>query len=156
MSIGVVNGQYGYMAHLLAIDEKRPVCHRPATRDIPDWDHIVTPMRAGEWDKLLSNHPDRSYHSYLVKGLMDGFRIGFSYESSSCTGVGSNMKSAMERPSVIDQFISAELAAKRILGPVKPEEASLININRFGLVPKGYVPGKWRLIVDLISCRKQC
>ncbi len=144
-----MNGRYGYMAHLLAIDEKRPVCHRPATRDIPDWDHIVTPMRAGEWDKLLSNHPDRSYHSYLVKGLMDGFRIGFSYESSSCTGAGSNMKSAMERPSVIDQFISAELAAKRILGPVKPEEASLININRFGLVPKGHVPGKWRLIVDL-------
>ncbi len=50
---------------------------------------------------------------------------------------------------MIDQFVSAELAAKRILGRVEPDIASLININRLGLVPKGHVPDKWRLIVDL-------
>ncbi len=145
----VKDGQYVYMAHLLAIDKNLPVRDVLETRRIPEWDHIVTPMRADEWDRLLSEHPDRRYHTYLVKGLREGFRIGFSYESSRCLGAGSNMKSALERPAVIDQFVSAELAAKRILGPVEPDIASLINVNWFGLVPKGHVPDKWRLIVDL-------
>ncbi len=147
MFIGVRNGQYAYMAHLQAIDGKRPVSQSSVFQNILGWDHVVTPMRADEWDKMLADHPDRRYHSYLVKGLREGFRIGFSYESARCTGAGSNMRSALERPSVIDQLISTELAERRILGPVEPREASLVN--RFGLVPKGHVPGKWRLIVDL-------
>ncbi len=57
----------------------------------------------------------------------------------------SNMSSASERPSVVDEFVATELVAGRILGPVEATHSSL-HVNRFGLVPKGHCS---RLIVDL-------
>ncbi len=67
---------------------------------------------------------------------------------ADCRSAVSNMSSASERPSVIDEFVATELAAGRIFGPVEAIHSSL-HINRFGLVPKGHGSGKWRLIVDL-------
>ena len=109
----------------------------------------MTPMSVCEWDRQLAAHPDQCYHTYIVEGLRQGFRIGYSYGSAKCVSAVSNMSSASERPSVIDEFIATELAAGRILGPVDPSQANLIHVNRFGLVPKGHASGKWRLIVDL-------
>ena len=60
----------------------------------------------------------------------------------------SNMQSAGERPSMSDTFLATELAAERVLGPVDPGLAGSIQVNCFGLVPKGNEPDKWRLIVD--------
>ena len=59
------------------------------------------------------------------------------------------MQSAEVRPSVITDFLSAELRAGRVLGPVDPNIAKAIQVNRFGLAPKGHQPDKWGLIVDL-------
>ena len=83
----------------------------------------------------------------LVKGLGDVFRIGYDYGSARCRSAAPNMQSAGERPCVIDTFLTTELAAERVLGPVDLEGS--IQVNRFGLVPKGHVPDQWRLIVDL-------
>ena len=80
----------------------------------------MTPMVVGEWDRLLAAHPDQSYRKYLVDGLQYGFRIGFSHGVAKCRSAVSNMSSASERPSVIDEFIAAELAAGRIFGAHKP------------------------------------
>ena len=102
-----------------------------------------------EWERLLVSHPDDAYSAYLVRGLRDGFRIGFGYGSARCRSAVSNMQSAGERPSMIDTFLATELAAERVLGPVDPGLAGSIQVNRFGLVPKGHEPDKWRLIVDL-------
>ncbi len=97
----------------------------------------------------MSSHPDESYCEYLVEKLRQGFRIGFDHGSAKCKSAVSNMSSASERPSVIDEFVTAELAAGRILGPVEAAHTHQIHKNQFGLVPKGHAPGKWRLIVDL-------
>jgi len=103
---------YMYMADLQAISEKLPLS--PILwHDIPNWSQIVTPMSAMEWDSQLAFHPDESYHEYLVKSLRHGFRIGFNHGSAKCKCVSaeSNMSSASERSSVIDEFIATELAA---------------------------------------------
>ncbi len=144
---GVLGNAYVYMADLLAISDKRPV-GRTSWPDIPNWSNIVTPMVVGEWDRLLASHPDQSYRRYLVDGLQYGFRIGFSHGVADCRSAVSNMSSASERPSVIDEFVATELAAGRLFGPVEAIHSSL-HINRFGLVPKGHGSGKWQLIVDL-------
>ena len=57
-----------------------------------------------------------------------------------------NVQSANVHPEVISSFLEAELCAGRVLGLVDPELARVVQLNRFGLVPK---PGRWRLIVDL-------
>ncbi len=146
--VGTVGGAYVYMTDLLALGEKVPdsPVHWP---DIPGWNQIVTPMAVGEWDTQLSSHRDESYRKYLVEGLWQGFRIGFNHGSAKCKSAVSNMSSASERPSVINEFVAAELAAGRILGHVEAAHTHQIHINRFGLVPKCHAPGKWRLIVDL-------
>ena len=59
------------------------------------------------------------------------------------------MPMAMKYPEVIGEYLQAELRAHRVLGPVVPEVAGLVQVNRIGLVPKAHQPDKWRLIVDL-------
>ena len=102
--IGVSEGAYMYMAHMRAIDGKRPVGPAAAWPDIQGWSQIMTPMVASEGERLLTSHPDDAYRAYLVRGLRDGFRIGFGYGSARCRSAVSNMQSAGERPSVIDTF----------------------------------------------------
>ena len=110
---------------------------------------MQSPMTAAVWEVALANHPDVPYRDYLVKGLHHGFRIGFGYGSLQCASAGSNMQSAEVRPNVIADFLASELRDGRVLGPVAPAIAEAVHVNRFGLVPKGHQPGKWRLIVDL-------
>ena len=59
------------------------------------------------------------------------------------------MQSAEVHPDMISGFLSSMLRAGRVLGPIELEVAATVQVNRFGLVPKGHQPGKWRLIVDL-------
>ncbi len=71
---------------------------------------------------------------FLVQGLREGFRIGFRHGSVSYHS---------------KDFLVSELSAGRVLGPVDSDTARCVQVNRFGLVPRGYQPGKWRHIVDL-------
>ncbi len=115
-----------YMADLLVIGGKLPVNSTPRP-NIPGWNQIVTPMSAEVWGRQLASHPDESFREYLVEGLRPDFRIGFSHDSVRCMSAVSNMSSAAERPSVIDEFIATELAAGRILGPVEPDSSHSIT-----------------------------
>ena len=58
------------------------------------------------------------------------------------------MPSANECSGKIDEFLAAECAAGRILGPFERSTVPMVHINRIGAVPKSS-PGKYRLIVDL-------
>ena len=42
----------------------------------------------------------------------------------------------MQRCHVVTNFLSTELRAGRVFGPVEGEWLSSVHINRFGLVPK--------------------
>ena len=46
------------------------------------------------------------------------------------------MQSASQHPKVVSGFLSSELRAGRVFGPVQPELSTKVHINRFGLVPK--------------------
>ena len=42
-----------------------------------------------------------------------------------------------------------------VVGPLDPTMFPGVVTNRFGVIPKNHLPGKWRLIVDLSHPRKQ-
>ena len=86
--------------------------------------------------ECLASHPDRAYVGYMVQGLREGFRIGFRHGLSTCRSAAANMQSAEIRPEVISSFLASELAARRVFGPVGPDVEPLVQVNRFGLVPK--------------------
>ena len=59
------------------------------------------------------------------------------------------MHSALVHPTPVEDYLHTELQASRIIGPI-PDNA-LIQISRFGVIPKSGQPGKWCLILDLSS-----
>jgi len=109
---------------------------------------VFTPLRLVQWESLLASHPDRDYVNYILRGIKEGFRIGFK-ASGSVSSVRKNMHSAMENPQVVSAYIAEERERGVLLGPFEKAEVPEVHLNRFGVIPKSGQPGKWRLIVDL-------
>lgn len=103
----------------------------------------------GEWRKALAAHPDPEFREYVLKGIQQGFRIGFRHGDRTCKSAKANMKSAMDNPGVVDDYLGKEVRLGRVLGPIEATQLPAMSINRFGVIPKPHQPGKWRLIVDL-------
>ncbi len=58
------------------------------------------------------------------------------------------MRSAMEYPGPVNDYLKTELAAGRI-AKLDKETRHMVIINRFGVIQKKGQPGKWQLITDL-------
>ena len=137
---------YPYTEHLLEFERRRPVWRQA----IPmEWGAVNTPMVVREWESSLWDHPDRRFVEYLLRGMSQGFHIGFKHDAKECKRAEANMKSAEENPSVVDEYLSKEVGLGRVVVTSETPEAAHVQINRFGVIPKGHQPGKWRLIVDL-------
>ena len=88
---------------------------------------------------------------WILRGLLEGFRIGFNYELQVVKLAKRNMVSTYEHPSVAADYLEKECSEDRVMGPFSLEFSRLhqIHISRFGIIPKKSQPGRWRLIVDL-------
>ena len=101
------------------------------------------------WATALSRHSDRAFARYICTGLKFGFRIGFS-GGTLLHSATENMHSTREHPSVVSDYLQKELALGRMLGPFNDtSHLPPLQINRFGVIPKGHTGDKWRLITDL-------
>ena len=122
----------------------------------PEQDHhsrtlmpVTTPLVVEAWEQALSSHPDRAFARYICLGLRQGFRIGFCHQNG-IRSASSNMGSASLHSRVVGDYLRKELSLGRMLGPF-PDSSTLppLQVNRFGVIPKGHNTGKWRLITDL-------
>ena len=86
---------------------------------------------------------------FFLQGITKGFRIGYDYDNGILKSAHKNLGCALEHTEVVDDYLQTELAHHRIAGPFRREGLHSIQINRFGVIPKGHQPIKWRLIVDL-------
>ena len=111
----------------------------------------VSPLVVSRFQVELCNHPDRAAVSFVLTGLRDGFRLGFSPSSCVLKSASANMLSASHHPLVIDDYIQTEVALGRVAGPFPDMPFPHLHISRFGVIPKSNQPGKWRLILDLSS-----
>jgi len=115
----------------------------------PQLRRIVSLLQWQVWDAWLSGHHNKNFRDYIVYGAREGFWIGFNYQCP-CLLSTSNLRSAGSHPAVIDEFLGAEYAAGRVLGPFNPHNFPLVQISPFNIVHKGRT-GNWHLIVDLSS-----
>lgn len=70
-------GRYVYMEDLRILDSKVPPQELPK---VPvKLAGVVTPQRTKVWEQYLRALLDKECAQYLVKGLSQGFRIGFDY-----------------------------------------------------------------------------
>ena len=143
---GIQSGQYRYTDDLLCLNSCRPTSmlqlkHHPLLQE------VSTPLIFSAWKVALAAHPDCTYYDFILSGLSGGFRIDFNH-AQQLLSAKSNMRSAILNPSVIDEYnIIKEKVAGRFVGSLQP--AVDIQLSRFRVIPKGHIPGKWRLITDL-------
>ena len=144
-------GQYEYTRDLLQLEAYRPKIGPVASIGLlGELSVVKTPLRVQEWEEALRYHPDRKLVGFLLRSMTQGFRIGFNPEAVTLESTKHNMRSAAEEPEVVRSYLQAERDAGRGLGPVSEESGGkLVHVSRFGVIPKPYQPGKWRLMVDL-------
>ena len=108
-----------------------------------------TPLVLSAWEGALQLHPDRAFARYVVRGIREGFRIGFQ-RKHALQSSKKNMPSAELHPRVIEEYLAKEKERGRLIGPIRSHQAlASLHINRFGVIPKGHNTGKWQLIEDL-------
>ena len=107
-----------------------------------------SPLNWQTWEQMLGSHPDRCYANYITSGIRDGFRIGFNYSLHRCKKAANNMKSALEHPMVVRDYLQEETCQGRVIGPMIPGRWPDIHVSRFGVIPKKQ-SDRWRLILDL-------
>jgi hypothetical protein len=95
----IVFGRYCYTEDLLALEAAVPY-----EMNLPsECRHIVSPLKPAMCELLLSEHPDRQFVDYLIRGLHGGFRIGCRVTARDLQSVSVNMPSAILHPEVIDK-----------------------------------------------------
>ena len=139
--------EYPYLEDLLRLECGRKA---PPGKVPTELTPYPSPLRWRDWGECLAGHPDRRFAEYIVNGVRVGFRVGYSYETHSCKKTSSNMRSALDHPEVVRDYIARECAEGRLLGPFDPASLPGVQTSRFGVIPKGN-SGKWRLILDLSS-----
>ena len=78
---------------------------------------LVTPINAEKLQRELYFHPDQTQVDYVISGLSNGFHLSFNPRAVSLKSARQNMPSASLQPSVIDQYLLAELEKGHVAGP---------------------------------------
>ena len=74
------NSAYSYTSDLLSIDNCKPPESTPGIA-IEGSTSINTSLIGSTWRTALSHHPDQEYASYIINGILNGFRIGFDHSN---------------------------------------------------------------------------
>ena len=114
---------------------------------------VVTPLIWARWEELLEDHLDKWWGGYRVRGIMEGFRVGFSGGLDRLKSSLRNMQSAGVQPQVVKDSLDKEVASGRVweVGSVEAAATVGVHCSPFGVIPKHGKTGKWRLIVGSIS-----
>ncbi len=107
----------------------------------------MTPLVWDHWQSMMADHPDRNFVNYVLGGIRNGFRTG-CVRSISFTSARRNMRSALEHPEVVREYLEKEVQRGVLLGPFERGTIPGVVVSRFGVIPKGGRLGRWRLIVD--------
>lgn len=66
---------------------------------------ITTPLLLSGWCFLLRGHPHLDMVHFVLKGISEGFRIGYSYGSSLLTSAKQNLQGAFMHPDVVEEYV---------------------------------------------------
>ena len=141
----IFGSHYRYTTHLMELSASSSPSPHCA------WPTYQSPIKLDQLAPFIARHPDRALASYIQRGLQTGFKIGYSQDRACLRSHSINHPSALQNQAVVDDRITAELAAGRLLGPLSPDLARAVHTSPLGLVPKAHQHNRWRLICDLSS-----
>ena len=135
-----------YLQELLELERCVPPVGRKVGKALS---HVNTLLRPAQWEEALVGHPDREFAAYVIRGLREGFRVGYKYGSHALTPASRNMQSARQNRQVVEEYLGKEVAEGQVVGPLIPTSVAGVQVSPLRVIPKSHQPGKWRLIVDL-------
>ena len=94
---------------------------------------VVTPLRWQAVESGLQDHPDSWWVEYLVKGIRERFKLGFSMGEKGLRASGWNMVSAGEQPQVVRDYLADEVKAQRIWLVGSQEVVRGVHCSPFGV-----------------------
>ena len=131
-----------YRDHLLALD----ACY-PLNENLSSFisSSVMSPLVLENWSGELSAHPDKIFAQYILRGISQGFRIGFNHSHHL---IKPHSAILTQNPEVISQYLNREVSLAR-MKIILASHAKDIHTSQIGAILKKNKPGKWRLIVDL-------
>ena len=124
-----MGGCYRYRSDILKLDGCRP--HRVSR--LPDkFSRITTPLRAEEWEVDLEDFPDRACANYFLRGIGEGFRVGFQYQEHTCSSATSNMQSALDNTGVVGKYLREGERSRVHSWPSQPNGSDRVADSRLG------------------------
>ena len=69
------------MEDLIELDSCRPAAGKWSVNE--RLSGIFTPLSLPQWESMLERHPDKRYVEFILKGIKDGFRVGFQRSGES-------------------------------------------------------------------------
>ena len=104
----LLNDSYVYTDHLLALHS----CINPDPQSINILSlEVYSPLNLHQWMQDLQLHPDKEFSSYILRGIREGFRIGFNRNQHLHSST-SNLHSS--NPSVIYEYLEQEVSLSRM------------------------------------------
>ena len=115
------------------------VASAPGTPQIPPAAcNITTPLSLSGWALLLKSYPYQDMVHFVLNGISERFRVGFTYRDSVLVLAKQNLQRAISHPEVVEDYFQTELDLSRLVGPFHPSLVPNVHINRFGVIPKNH------------------
>ena len=110
----IIEGRHKYRSHLYALDSCRPDSREPQW-ELEQWKIISSPLVSAEWRKHLRSHPDTEFAAYIIRGISQGFRLGFQRKKAHIISAKANMP--VQNPEVVSEYIQREVSLGRGVHP---------------------------------------
>ena len=80
-------------------------CKPRNSREVPELlRHIESPVNLPTWERAIRNHSDNQFATYTLKGLREGFRIGYRHNTAVLKAGGKNMHCSNPEQGFIQDF----------------------------------------------------
>ncbi len=75
---------------------------------------MITPLKWQEWSRELEEHPDKEWTEFLVRGIRQGFRLGYNQSTVTARGQSGIMYNMAKLSMAVNEYLREELEAKRV------------------------------------------
>ena len=104
-------GSYKYMNDLLYMESQ----YSPfsVAQELVGVNSPLLPYIAN-WDAYLRNHPNEHFKEYILRGIREGFRIGFDWSNQLSLGK-CNILSVSQKPQLVEEYIAWNVQRETLL-----------------------------------------
>ena len=96
-------------------------------------------MSVVKCNSMLATYPDEIFAAdFILRGIKNGFKIGFAYNSVHLKDRYQNLMSAMDHPKVVQAYLDKEMELKGVIEVRSLKNALYqdIHCSLFGVIPR--------------------